>query len=179
MNDPLLVLVDENDMAIGQASKTECHTGAGLLHRAFSVFLFNDQSALLIQKRSALKPLWPGVWANSCCSHPGPDEPVADAARARTQHELGLSVALRFIYKFRYQASCGDVGSEHELCWVLVGQAHAEPEPHADEVQATRWVSPEELDVLMRKTPADFAPWFRMEWAALRGEHWASVREGS
>ena len=110
-SEDLLILVDEADREIGTVPKTAGHLGAGVLHRAFSVFLFDDAGAVLIQKRAAGKMLWPGYWSNACCSHPRPDENVDVAARRRVREELRVECRLRFLYKFTYQARFGDVGA--------------------------------------------------------------------
>jgi isopentenyl-diphosphate delta-isomerase len=111
-----LILVDAEDNDTGFMSKAECHDGKGTLHRAFSIFLFNDQGHLLLQQRAAGKRLWPMYWSNSCCSHPREREAIAVAAARRLQDELQTDSDLEFVYKFIYQASFGELGSEHELC---------------------------------------------------------------
>ena len=111
-----LILVDESDNEIGHLSKAECHDGQGVLHRAFSVFLFDSQGRLLLQRRSAGKRLWPGYWSNSVCSHPRRGESMALATERRVQEELGVTVELQYVYRFRYQVEFGEAGSEHELC---------------------------------------------------------------
>ncbi len=118
-----LILVDASDRETGFLSKEECHQGAGRLHRAFSVFLFNRRGELLLQQRSAAKPLWPLYWSNTCCSHPRQGETVEAAARRRLAEELALSAELRFLYKFEYRAEYQQIGTEHELCWVFAGVA--------------------------------------------------------
>src|SRR5947207_3387152 len=102
--DEPLILVDGNDQELGFATKAACHDGVGLLHRAFSVFLFNPAGELLLQQRSAQKRLWPLYWANSCCSHPRRGESLPAAVERRTREELALATPLAFVYKFVYQA---------------------------------------------------------------------------
>jgi len=167
-----LILVDENDQQIGVLSKGDAHDGDGVLHRAFSVFLFDPEGRLLIQQRSENKRLWPLFWANSCCSHPRMGESMALATQRRMAEELGASADLKFIYKFRYQARYLDLGSEHELCSVYVGQIERECiRPNPSEVAQWKFVTPEETDTLILDASARVAPWFRLEWKALRTEH--------
>ncbi len=119
--DERLILVDSNDRELGTSPKSDCHDGDGVLHRAFSLFVFNADGALLIHQRQADKRLWPLYWSNSCCSHPRAGEDMELAVSRRLEQELGLRANLRFMYKFEYAAAFGDVGSEHELCWVYAG----------------------------------------------------------
>ncbi|AKS42267.1 isopentenyl-diphosphate Delta-isomerase [Wenzhouxiangella marina] len=167
-----LILVDENDQEIGLLSKGEAHDGDGLLHRAFSVFLFDEQGRLLIQQRAPGKRLWPGYWANSCCSHPRAGESLEIATQRRMEEELGVTAELEFIYKFRYQARYEDLGSEHELCSVFLGRTReSELSPNPSEIAQWRFVSLDEADALVADRGAPVAPWFRMEWRALRGKY--------
>jgi len=161
--DPLII-VDADDCELGQLSKEECHRGEGILHRAFSVFLFNAAGELLLQQRSAEKPLWPLYWSNSCCSHPRYGERVEDAARRRVREELSLECSLEFLYKFEYRANFAGVGTEHELCWVYTGRAGGVPAADADEIAAWRYVPPAVLTAEIAATPAHFTPWLKLEW---------------
>ena len=107
-----LILVDELDREIGQSAKSDCHSGNGTLHRAFSIFLFNERDELLLQRRSAEKPLWPDYWSNTCCSHPRVGETMEQALSRRLIEELGIECPLHFLYKFKYHAQYGAVGAE-------------------------------------------------------------------
>ena len=166
-----LILVDNNDRAIGSLRKDDVHDGEGILHRAFSVFLFDDDGAVLLQQRAAGKRLWPGFWSNSCCSHPRLGETIEGAAARRVEQELGLAADLSFIYKFRYHARYGELGSERELCSVFVGRTSDSPLVNPNEVQEWRFVAPAALSDELAATPDRFTPWFRMEWAALCSEY--------
>src|ERR1700678_465027 len=117
-----LILVDEADRSLGVLSKALCHEGRGVLHRAFSLLIFNERGELLIQQRSASKRLWPLYWSNSCCSHPRRAESMESATRRRLREELGLQCPLQFLYKFEYQAQFDEAGAEHELCSVYLGR---------------------------------------------------------
>lgn len=171
-----LILVDEHDREIGTLSKGECHDGEGLLHRAFSVFLFDESGRLLIQRRAGEKRLWPLYWANSCCSHPRAGEDMAGATVRRTREELGVAGTLEFVYKFTYQARFGDLGAEHELCWVHIGRTSADRvRPNPSEIADWRFLEPEQVDALIADERAEVAPWFRMEWLELRRAYWDRV----
>lgn len=159
-----LILVDASDRETGVLSKEECHQGAGRRHRAFSVFLFNRQGELLLQQRSAAKPLWPLYWSNTCCSHPRQGETVEAAARRRLAEELALTAELRFLYKFEYRAEYQQIGTEHELCWVFAGRAAGEPRADAAEIAAWRYVAPAALTADMAARPEQYTPWLRLEW---------------
>lgn len=163
-----LILVDESDREIGHASKADAHAGQGILHRAFSLFVFNPAGELLLQQRAASKPLWPGYWANSCCSHPREGENMDTATQRRLHEELGFTCALEFVYKFQYHAEFGQAGSETELCWVHVGTSDAPVRVNDTEIAAWRYVKPEALDREIADTPEHFTPWLKMEWQRLR-----------
>ena len=98
-----LILVDAADREIGHASKADAHVGKGILHRAFSLFVFNSAGELLLQQRAPGKPLWPGYWANSCCSHPRGGEDMETATQRRLSEELGFTCPLEFVFKFQYR----------------------------------------------------------------------------
>jgi isopentenyl-diphosphate delta-isomerase len=166
--DEMLVLVDESDRVVGHLAKGACHDGEGVLHRAFSLFLFNRDGELLLQRRSSEKRLWPLYWSNSCCSHPRRGETMDQAVRRRLREELGLVSDLRFLYKFQYQAPYEDIGSENEICWVYAGVAVDEARPNPNEIADHRWVAPTELDEEMEKAPKSFTPWFLLEWQRVR-----------
>ena len=163
----LLILVDENDNEIGTISKADAHDAQGTLHRAFSLFIFNDKDELLLQQRSPEKRLWGGYWSNSCCSHPRAGEKMDEAIHRRLEQELGMTADLEFVYKFSYQADFGELGGEHELCWVYVGRATHEVNPNTSEISDWRWVSRENLEHEMASVPQRFTPWFRLEWDRL------------
>ncbi len=165
-----LILVDEADREIGHASKADAHAGKGILHRAFSLFVFNSAGELLLQQRAPGKPLWPGYWANSCCSHPRGGEDMPTATQRRLSEELGFTCPLEFVYKFQYHAEYGDAGSETELCWVYVGVSDAPVRVNPTEIAAWRHVAPDALDREIAEHPERFTPWLKMEWHRLRNE---------
>ncbi|MEM1113980.1 MAG: isopentenyl-diphosphate Delta-isomerase [Pseudomonadota bacterium] len=173
-----LILVDEADEVQGHASKVSVHRGDGKLHRAFSIFIFNGADRVLLHQRSKLKPLWPGFWTNSCCSHPREGESYEQSTRRRLQEELGIDVPLTRLYQFEYRARYLDVGTEHELCSVYVGNVSEDwhIEPNNQEIQDWGWFDCNVLDDLIRNKPTRFTPWFRMEWERLRGDQYARVQ---
>jgi len=166
-----LILVDANDNETGYLSKADCHDGSGVLHRAFSIFLFNENGELLLQKRDISKRLWPGFWSNSICSHPRRGESMGVATRRRLQDELNVEAELEFVYKFDYQAEFGDSGSENELCHVFLGRVEGSIEPNENEIAAVRFISPHDLTKEFAESAAVFTPWFKMEWQSLLQEY--------
>ena len=166
-----LILVDEDDREQGHMSKAACHDGAGILHRAFSAFLFNADGEMLLQRRADSKRLWPGYWSNSCCSHPRRGESMELATVRRLHEELNLAADLSFAYKFIYQAPFGEFGSEHELCHVFLGRIDGDVRANAEEIAAIRFVGAGALNEELSEYPERFTPWFKLEWEALNGEH--------
>lgn len=175
-DDEELILVDALDNATGHLSKVACHDGSGLLHRAFSAFVFNADGELLLQQRGKDKRLWPGFWSNSCCSHPRKGESMSFATGRRLLEELGIEVELEFVYKFEYQASFGEIGAEHELCSVYLGRCMQQVRPNATEIEAIRFLAATELIAEMDAKPDEFTPWFRQEWDRLNGEFAATLK---
>jgi isopentenyl-diphosphate delta-isomerase len=162
-----LILVDSNDEEIGFGSKADCHDGEGILHRAFSIFLFNDDGDLLLQQRAASKRLWGGYWSNTCCSHPRRGESVDVATQRRLHDELNAVASLEFVYKFEYQARFGELGSEHELCHVFLGRLDGRVQPNREEIAGVRYVSPGALAAELDRNGDRYTPWLRLEWHRL------------
>ena len=168
----LLILVDESDREIGQLSKAECHRGSGVLHRAFSLLIFNEAGELLLQQRSAHKRLWPLYWSNSCCSHPRSHETIEKAIHRRLYEELGVRCPLQFLFKFRYQAQFDAAGAERELCSVYIGTCNEPLRINSHEISDWRWVAPLPLHEEIAGAQADrFTPWFKLEWAQIWRDH--------
>src|SRR5690348_5359580 len=166
-----LILVDEADREVGYMSKARCHEGQGVLHRAFSLLIFNEHGELLLQRRSAGKRLWPHYWSNSCCSHPRRAETMEAAIHRRLYEELGLVCPLHFLFKFQYQAQYYNVGAEHELCSVFIGHSTGRVLIDHNEISDWRWVSPESLAVELGTGRERFTPWFTMEWERIWRDH--------
>jgi isopentenyl-diphosphate delta-isomerase len=167
-----LILVDEADREVGHLDKAQCHQGRGVLHRAFSLLIFNDAGELLLQQRAASKRLWPLYWSNSCCSHPRRAETMDAAIHRRLNEELGLRCPLHFLFKFQYQAQFDEAGAEQELCSVFVGHTSDPVRIDPSEILAWRWISPESLQAELAGSDAGkFTPWFVMEWERIWRDH--------
>ncbi|MET8654047.1 isopentenyl-diphosphate Delta-isomerase [Nocardia aurea] len=154
-------LVDDAGHAIGACPVSQAHQPPGLLHRAFSVLLFDTTGRVLLQQRAAVKTRFPLVWANTCCGHPAPGESVTDAAANRLAEELGLTTDLTEVGVFRYQAEDADSGRvEHEWDHVLIGRlGSARPRPDPAEVADFAWVQPDALRMRLCDDPANYSPW--------------------
>jgi isopentenyl-diphosphate Delta-isomerase len=170
-----LILVNEADEGVGHLSKMLCHEGRGILHRAFSLLIFNDSGDLLIQQRSTAKRLWPLYWSNSCCSHPRRAETMEQAIHRRLYEELGIRCPLHFLFKFQYQAQFDETGAEHELCSVFIGRCTDSVKIDPREIFAWRWISPEALQRELTGGGGNFTPWFMLEWARIWRDYRAQV----
>ena len=178
--DEQLLLVNAEDQVVGYADKVDAHRGTGVRHRAFSVFLFDTQERVLVHRRSLHKPLWPGFWTNSCCSHPRRGETLDSAVRRRLREELGVTdSAPQHVYQFEYRAEYGDQGTEHELCHVFFARMDDTQvlNPHSEELMDWCWLSVTTVDTWMRDRPQELTPWFRQEWSALRGRYATRLNE--
>lgn len=163
-----LILVNEKDESIGLCEKVKCHIGKGLRHRAFSIFIFNTNGEVLIQKRSAKKMLWPLYWSNTCCSHPRKNEDMQDAIHRRLYEEMGLKSRLQYIFKFRYKARYKKIGSENEFCSVFAGKFHGKIRPNFDEIAEWKFINFKELIIDVKKNPKKYTPWFKIELRKLK-----------
>jgi isopentenyl-diphosphate delta-isomerase len=171
-----LILVDELDQSVGYLDKAACHEGRGILHRAFSLLIFNDSGDLLIQQRAPGKRLWPLYWSNSCCSHPRSNETLEIATKRRLREELGIDCPLQYLYKFHYQAQFDATGAENELCSVYIGHTADAPRVNTAEINDWRWVSPEALqEELAAQGGQTFTPWFMLEWTRIWRDHRSAV----
>ena len=167
-----VVLVDDDGTEIGTASRTQVHGTDTPLHRAFSLYLFDDRGRVLITRRALDKLTWPGVWTNACCGHPRPGEALGDAVRRRLGEELGLQVEdLQLVLPdFRYRAVDASGIVEHELCPVLVGRVVGDVRPDPAEVCEHAWVAWSDLVTAMRATPQVYSPWSTLQVPELDGE---------
>ena len=156
-----VILVDAHDNQIGQMEKIEAHK-KGLLHRAFSVFLFNDSNEMLIQQRALTKYHSPGLWTNTCCSHPRPTESNIDAANRRLKEEMGIQTNLKHIYTFTYRTDFENGLAEHEVDHVFVGFTNAIPKLNDQEVMDYRYISIEKLEQELLDHPEKFTSWFKI-----------------
>lgn len=156
-----VILVNEQDEAIGTMEKLEAHQ-KGLLHRAISVFIFDSQGRLLLQQRAAHKYHSAGLWTNTCCSHPAPGELTLDAAHRRLEEEMGMRVPLTFAFTFHYLAAFDNGLTEHELDHVFVGYTDEPPIPNPTEVAAYRWADRMTIDQENSKNPEAYTAWFKL-----------------
>lgn len=156
-----IILVDEQDNAIGTMEKMEAHL-KGALHRAFSVVLFNSNGELLLQKRAKNKYHSGGLWTNTCCSHPFPEETISDAAQRRLKHEMGINLKPEFAFKFIYKTPLDNSFIEHELDHVFIGTFDGTPIINKDEVSEWKFMSLSELKNDMEISPQIYTVWFRL-----------------
>ncbi len=167
----MVLLCSEDGTILKAADRQETHSGTGLLHRAFSVFVFRrNGQELLIQKRSQEKKLFPLLWANTCCSHLQEDETIGKAGEQRLREEFGFSCPLTEGPSFVYRAEDpGKRGTEYEYDTILVGNLTEEvtPFPNPKEIAEWKWVSLERLKEDMRRAPLEYAPWFYLALAMI------------
>ncbi|RAV98625.1 isopentenyl-diphosphate Delta-isomerase [Pseudochryseolinea flava] len=156
-----VILVDEADNAIGTMEKMEAHR-SGKLHRAFSILLFNDKGELLLQKRAKKKYHSGGLWTNTCCSHPLPDESMDDAARRKLNQEMGIDLQAKFAYKFIYTAKLDQGLTEHELDYVYFGQYNNVPNVNPDEVEDWKYINIGSLKDDIKRHPEQYTEWFKL-----------------
>lgn len=162
-----VVLVSPNDEVLGLMGKMQAHEN-GLLHRAFSVFLFNDKGEILLQRRAAEKYHSPTQWTNACCSHPRENESYHDAAIRRTQEELGINCELTERFHFIYKADVGQNLWEHELDYVFTGEYNGDFALNMQEVSKIKYVTISELNTDIQEHPEHYTEWFKIIWAEYR-----------
>jgi isopentenyl-diphosphate Delta-isomerase len=171
-----VVLVNERDEELGLMEKMEAHEKA-LLHRAFSVFVFNQSGELLLQQRALDKYHSGGLWTNTCCSHPRPNESVADAACRRLREEMGFEVPLQKVFDFIYQASFDNGLTEHEFDHVFVGYYDGPIQVNSAEVNDYRYRSMDSIQLSLETHDGLFTAWFEIifpkmwQWWQLNGAH--------
>ncbi|PIE50592.1 MAG: isopentenyl-diphosphate delta-isomerase [Flavobacteriales bacterium] len=156
-----VVLVSEKDDVLGLMDKQQAHI-EGLLHRAFSVFLFNSKGEMLLQKRASTKYHSPNQWTNACCSHPRANETYHEAGIRRLQEELGISAEISEKFHFIYKADVGQGLWEHELDYVFTGIYEGEFNLNPEEVSEVRYISMEQLNQEMTEKPDEFTEWFKI-----------------
>ena len=156
-----VVLVDKNDNPIGLMEKIEAHR-RGLLHRAFSVFIIDDASRLLLQKRSQTKYHSPGLWTNTCCSHPRNGEILIDAANRRLMQEMGLSANLKHMFSFIYRAEFDNGLIEHEFDHVFIGKSNSDPVINSDEVCEWKWTEIKKIKKDIIENSHHYTEWFKI-----------------
>jgi len=156
-----VVLVDESDQEIGQMEKIEAHQ-KGLLHRAFSVFIFNSKGEMLLQQRAKSKYHSPELWTNTCCSHPRINENLEAAANRRLEEEMGMSADLKYGFNFIYKVKFDNNMFEHELDHVFFGRSDECPKVNSEEVQDYRYTHPDKIAQEIANNPEQFTEWFKI-----------------
>jgi isopentenyl-diphosphate Delta-isomerase len=156
-----VVLVNELDQEIGLMEKMEAHEKA-LLHRAFSVFVFNDAGELLLQQRAFEKYHSGGLWTNTCCSHPRPNETIVDAANRRLMEEMGFQTPLDKVFDFIYQAEFSNGLTEHEFDHVFIGHYNGAIVPDPHEVHAYEYRTMESIQASLDAKEGLFTAWFEI-----------------
>ncbi|MDX1271355.1 isopentenyl-diphosphate Delta-isomerase [Bizionia paragorgiae] len=156
-----VILVNEKDEQIGLMAKMEAHEKA-LLHRAFSVFVFNDKNELLLQQRALSKYHTPGLWTNTCCSHQREGESNLEAGKRRLQEEMGFVTELEERTSFIYKAPFDNGLTEHEFDHIMVGYYNNEPQINPEEVEAYKWMLLEDVKTDMKRNPERYTAWFKI-----------------
>lgn len=164
-----VILVDQNDLEVGTIDKMEAHI-KGMLHRAFSIFLFNSKKEMLIHQRAAGKYHGGGLWTNACCSHPQPGEELKASAMERLYFEMGLQCDLQKAFSFIYHAPVENSLIEHEYDHVYIGFTDDTPIPNPEEVQDYRWISTPDLKREIATEPDKFTFWFKKAIQMLKTE---------
>lgn len=166
-----VILVDERDREVGVVEKLQAHR-EGALHRAFSVFVFDRDDRLLLQKRAAAKYHSGGLWSNTCCGHPRPGEATTPAARRRLREEMNFECELSGAFEFLYRAELDGALIEHEYDHVLVGRYDGEPAPDGFEVEDWKWATVEELRRDLQREPERYSYWLKL---AVEGDGWQKL----
>lgn len=170
-----VILVDEQDNPIGLMPKLEAHQKA-VLHRAFSVFIFNDKGELMLQQRAKHKYHSPGLWTNTCCSHQREGESNVQAGKRRLQEEMGFTTDLREVTSFIYKAPFDNGLTEHEFDHVLLGYYEDDPVINPDEVASWKWMPLEEVKSDIDNHPDFYTVWFVIIFTKfyndLKSEQW-------
>lgn len=161
-----VILVDNNDQELGRAEKLSAHK-LGQLHRAVSVMIFNDQNEILLQQRALEKYHSPGLWSNTCCTHPEPGQSTLDSAGTRLLFEVGIAAELHFAFSFVYQVQLDKGMIEHEFDHVFYGTWNGVAEPNPDEVMACRWFSLKRLNQSIKEQPQDYTYWLKVMWPTI------------
>lgn len=161
MKEELVILVDEKDNKIGLMPKLEAHEKA-LLHRAFSVFIFNDKQELMLQQRALTKYHSPGLWTNTCCSHQRDGETNIEAGTRRLNEEMGFTTSLKETTSFIYKAPFDNGLTEHELDHILVGKYNKEPLINREEVASWKWMPVEDVKKDIAAHPNLYTEWFKI-----------------
>ena len=155
-----VILVDAKDNKIGVEEKLKVHI-EGQLHRAFSIFVFNSKKEMLLQKRAKIKYHSPGLWSNTCCSHPRPNKNILDEAKRKLKEEMGVSCDLKEIFSFVYKANFGDL-TEYEYDHVFLGKFDEDPRLNKKEAEDWKWINFKELKKDVKENPEKYTYWFKL-----------------
>lgn len=166
MTEQPVILVTENDEAIGTMEKMQAHQ-LGILHRAFSVFIFNSKGDMLLQQRSAQKYHGALLWSNTCCSHPYPDESAEEGANRRLQEELGFTTSLKKIYEFTYRAEVENNLIEHEYDHVFAGEYDGAIQINPHEVADYCYENMNDIKWAIHEQPLKFTAWFKIAFPTI------------
>lgn len=158
-----VILVNHHDEQIGVANKLEAHQQC-LLHRAFSIFIINDNNEMLIHKRAAQKYHSGGLWSNACCSHPQPNETLEAATKRRLLEELGISTPLHFAFNFVYQTPLDNKLFEYEFDHVFVGRYNDILQPNFEEVESCEYVELDSISKDIISNPNKYTIWFKIAY---------------
>ena len=156
-----VILVDEKDNPLGTMEKMEAHE-KGILHRAFSVFVFNNKGEMLLQQRAFSKYHSGGLWTNTCCSHPREGEPTIAAAHRRLQEEMGFDCEIKEVFDFIYKKDLDHNLTEHELDHVFIGEFNGKPLINPEEVNAYKYVLTEDVVSDVKQNPDNYTEWFKI-----------------
>ncbi len=161
----MVVLLSEDGEPIGTTDKATVHTAETPLHLAFSCHVFNSDGQILVTRRALSKKTWPGVWTNSFCGHPAPEEQFEEAISRRALEELGIEVTdiEEVLPNFRYRAVDASGIVENEVCPVFIAKSVSTPKPNPNEVEEYVWVEPEDLVAGVTKTPFAYSPWLVLQ----------------
>jgi len=171
-----LILVDENDSPLGTMEKMEVHQKA-LLHRAFSIFIFNGKGDMLLHQRASNKYHSAGLWTNACCSHPLNGQETIEAAEKRLKEEMGFTVPLKKAFNFTYKAILENGMTEHEYDHVFIGTYDGDIQPDEDEVKDFCFVNMNEIRSSIQSHPRKYTAWFKIAFPKVE-EYLASIQAG-
>jgi isopentenyl-diphosphate Delta-isomerase len=161
MPEELVVLVDKNDNQIGLMPKMEAHE-KGVLHRAFSVFVFNHQGEMLLHRRALHKYHSGGLWTNTCCSHPRDGETLEEAAKRRLMEEMGMTCEVKKVMSFIYKSELDKGLTEHEFDHVFVGYSNMTPQINREEVEEYKYMHPKKVKEDIISNPEKYTEWFKI-----------------
>lgn len=162
-----MIVVDENDNELGIATRKECHTVPGKLHRAYVIFLFDEAGRLFIQRRVSDK-IWGGYWDCSVAGHVYPGETYESGASRRLGEELGIEAPLEYVTKFMYEAHHDSENMEKEICAILTASTSSAPQPNPEEISDAKFIPEQEIEEGFQRSPDEYTPWFKLGYETLK-----------